>query len=95
MVRFIPYKGQKLSEEHKEKIRQALIIKVDKEQIYNLYYNQKKSSQQISDILGVSKRTILRRMKEYNFERRHDFNGTNNPNLSTSIIRFAPSSLHF
>lgn len=45
-------------------------IKLDKNILIDLYHTKKKSTIQISKILCVSKRTILRRMKEYNIPRR-------------------------
>lgn len=45
-------------------------IELDKNILIDLYHNKKKSTIQMVKILGVSKRTILRRMKDYNIPRR-------------------------
>ena len=72
--------GRRFSEEHKKKMSEARKIELDKDILIDLYNNKKLSSQEIADILNVSKRTILRRMEDHNIERRHDFTEEKNPN---------------
>ena len=46
------------------------IIKIDKNQLYDLYINQKKGLKEISDILNISEQVIYRNMKKYDIKTR-------------------------
>ena len=43
-------------------------FEVSKETLQDLFINKKMSQQQIANILGTSKNTIIRRLKEYGIE---------------------------
>ena len=45
-------------------------IVIDKDTLYDLYYNQKMSIQAISHVFYVSHVTILNRFKEYGFDKK-------------------------
>jgi predicted DNA-binding protein YlxM (UPF0122 family) len=62
--------GKRLSEETKRKKSEALKINIGKKILEDLYITQKLSLAEIAKRMGVSKSTILRRMQEYNIQRR-------------------------
>ena len=59
-------------------------LDLDESRVRDLYVNQKKSLKEIAEVFGVSKRTILERLKDMGVKRRDD---TKRKNLDLNKIK--------